>query len=464
MITTRDSIELAAAELEDIFECSFDEILVTDRNGVVVRINSECEKNYRLSVNEIVGMHVEDLQKKGVFYPSATLQVIESEKPIELIQKTNYGRYLHVRTRPVFDTAGTLVRVISYSRDITELTELKKKIEEMEGQLQSYKQIIEEPFELNGIVSRSSSMRTILDLIQKVSKVNSTILILGETGVGKSRMVKMIHQLSDRKDHVLNEINCAALPEHLIESELFGYESGAFTGASREGKKGLIELSDKGILFLDEVGELPYHLQGKLLQVIQEKKFRPVGGKSVISADIRIIAATNQNLEKMVAVGKFRKDLFYRLNVIPVHIPPLRERKEDILPLVYHFLEHYNQQYDRDVKLSPKVLEWFVENNWDGNIREVENMVERLVVTNEWVVTTKELPAEMRPSLHYIPGKTLKEILWDVEGSVIRELYEKHKSSYKVAKELGVSQSAAMRKINRYVKEEMSYKHGEKYS
>lgn len=464
MITNRDSIELAAAELEDVFKCSFDEIFVTDRDGMVVRVNSECEKNYRLSANEMVGMHVKDLQKMGVFYPSATLQVIESKQPVELIQKTKYGRYLHVRTRPVFDKEGYLIRVISYSRDITELTELKKKVEEMEEQLESYKKIIEEPFELNGFVSRSSSMRTILGLIQKVSKVNSTILILGETGVGKSRMVKMIHQLSDRRDHVLNEINCAALPEHLIESELFGYESGAFTGASREGKKGLIELSHKGILFLDEVGELPYHLQGKLLQVIQEKKFRPVGGKSVISADIRIIAATNQNLEQMVAAGKFRKDLFYRLNVIPINIPPLRERKEDILPLVYHFLEHFNQAYERDVKFSPQVLEWFTENKWEGNIREVENMVERLVVTNESVVTTKDLPLEGRQALHYTPGKTLKEILWDVEESVIMELYEKYKSSYKVAKELGVSQSAAIRKISRYVNGEWRNKHGEKYS
>lgn len=451
MIIKKEQLELVNAELEDIFESSFDEILVTNENGIVVRINSACEKNYNLPAKTLIGMHVSDLQKKGIFYPSATLQVINNKIPIELLQRTKSGRYLHVRARPIFDKEGSLIRVISYSRDLTELIQLKKKLEEMESQIEDYQNEIVEPLELDGFVSKSYSMKSVLTLIQKVAKVNSTILIQGETGVGKSKIVKMIHQLSDRKENVLNEINCAALPESLIESELFGYTSGSFTGANREGKKGLIELSNKGILFLDEIAELPLHIQSKLLQVLQEKKFRPIGGKSAISVDVRIIAATNQCLEKMVEEGKFRKDLFYRLNVIPVYIPPLRERKEDIPLLVYHFLAQFNHQYNRNVEFSPSVLEIFLEQNWEGNIREIENMVERLVVTNEKVVTMKDLPAELRQTTIRSTGKNLQEILDDVEKSIVLDLYEKYHSSYKVAKELGISQSAAIRKIKKYI-------------
>lgn len=451
MTVNVEQLEHINAELEDIFENSFDEIFVTNEKGIVVRVNSACEKNYDIPIKSMIGMHVKDLLKKGIFYPSATLQVIEHKNPVELLQRTKSGRYLHVRTRPVFDKEGNLIRVISYSRDLTELMQLKKKIEEMEEQLESYQNEIDEPFELEGFVSKSNSMKSVMTLIHKIAKVNSTILIQGETGVGKSKMVKMIHQLSERNAQVLNEINCAALPESLIESELFGYESGSFTGANREGKKGLIELSNKGTLFLDEIAELPLHLQGKLLQVLQEKKFRPIGGKSVITVDIRVIAATNQNLEKMVGEGKFRKDLFYRLNVIPVYIPPLRERKEDILPLVYHFLEQFNQQYNREVEFSPNVLEVFLEQTWEGNIREVENMVERLVVTNEHVVTVKDLSVNFRKATFQSSGKNLQEILDEVEMAIVLDVYKKYRSSYKVAKKLGISQSAATRKIKKYI-------------
>ncbi|MGM7634113.1 sigma-54 interaction domain-containing protein [Bacillus sp. Hm123] len=451
MTTSHDSVR---EELFDIFESSFDEILVTDAQGYVTRVNSTCQKNYQLSADDLVGKHVKELEKMGFFYPSVTPQVIEKKQPIELFQVSNSGRYYHVRTRPVFNLDGSLKSVISYSRDLTEIIQLRNKIEEMEDQLATYKRELSEPLEVEGLISKSEQMGKVMMLARKIAKVNSTVLLLGETGVGKSRIVRSIHQLSDRKDQVLNEINCAALPEQLIESELFGYEGGTFTGAFREGKKGLIELSNNGILFLDEVGELPLTAQGKLLHVLQDKQIRPVGASQPITLNLRIIAATNKDLKKMAEQGSFRRDLYYRLNVVPIHIPPLRERKEDIIPLTYHFLDYFNELYNSHVHFSPKVLNAFLNYEWRGNIRELENMVERLVVTNDEVVTLNDLPLEMGQQELTEKGTTLPEILEEVERKMVVEAYGKCSSTYKIAKALGISQSSAARKVKKYVEDE----------
>ncbi len=438
-------------DLKDIFEYAFDEIFVTDDKGIVVRVNSACEQHYQRKAKDFVGKHVKDLQKEGIFYPSATLEVIEKKKPVELVQRTKSGRYLHVRARPVLNEFGELKRVISYSRDLTELYELRQKVEEISDQLKSYKKELQETFVYEGLIFKSKVMKKLFVTLEKVAKVNSTVLVLGETGVGKSRIVRLIHEWSPRQNEAFYEINCAAIPHSLIESELFGYEGGAFTGAERTGKKGIIELANHGTLFLDEIGELPLDLQAKLLQVLQEKKFRSVGGRDLKHVDVRIIAATNRNLEEMVANGTFRKDLFYRLNVIPIQIPPLRERTEDILPLVYHFLDHFNEQYGRNVQFSPSVLSRFIQHIWDGNIREVENVVERLVITGEDVITEEDLPLSMQQASLEQEGKSLYEMLEEVEKNIILKAYKKCKSSYKVAELLKISQSSATRKIKKYV-------------
>ncbi|KAB7706987.1 AAA domain-containing protein [Bacillus aerolatus] len=440
-------------ELFDIFESSFDEILVTNASGIVIRVNATCRKNYEQIADGLIGKHVKDLEKMGIFYPSATLKVIESLQPIELFQTSNTGRYYHVRTKPVFHSDGSLKSVISYSRDLTEMMQLRKKIEEMEDELATYKKELKEPFEFDGLISKSEQMGKIMLLVRKIAKVNSTVLLLGETGVGKSKIVRSIHQLSERRDHPLHDINCAALPEQLIESELFGYEGGTFTGAFREGKKGLIELSNHGTLFLDEVGELPLAAQGKLLHVLQEKQIRPIGGRQPISLNLRIIAATNKDLKKMVDRGSFRRDLYYRLNVVPIQIPPLRERKEDIIPLTYHFLDYFNQLYETKVRFSPQVLHAFLDFEWKGNIRELENMVERLVVTGDEIVTWNDLPAELFQQELTEKGTTLPEIIEEVERKLIVQTYSQEKSTYKLAKILGISQSTAARKVRKYIGE-----------
>ena len=378
--------ERVLMDLQDVFEYAFDEIFVTDDKGIVVRVNSMCERHYQLSAKELVGKHVKELQKEGIFYPSATLEVIEKKRPVELVQTTKSGEYLHVRTRPVFDDEGNLRRVISYSRDLTELYQLRQKVEEMDNQLKTYKKELRETYEHEGLIFKSIAMQKIIETIKKVSVVDSTVLVLGETGVGKSRLVRHLHEVSHRKNESFYEINCAALPTNLIESELFGYSGGSFTGANREGKKGLLESAHKGTLFLDEIGEMPLEIQAKLLQVLQEKTFRPIGGRELKKVDVRIVAATNRDLSTMVKQGTFRKDLYYRLNVIPISIPPLRERTEDILPLIYHYLQHFNKKYGRDVKLAPSTLQMFVGYPWEGNNREIENVIERIVITADDVV------------------------------------------------------------------------------
>ncbi|MGE6346401.1 sigma-54 interaction domain-containing protein [Bacillus mycoides] len=441
-------------DLQDVFEYAFDEIFVTDDKGIVVRVNSMCERHYQLSAKELVGKHVQELQKEGIFYPSATLEVIEKKRPVELVQTTKSGEYLHVRTRPVFDDEGNLRRVISYSRDLTELYQLRQKVEEMDNQLKTYKKELRETYEHEGLIFKSIAMQKIIETIKKVSVVDSTVLVLGETGVGKSRLVRHLHEVSHRKNESFYEINCAALPTNLIESELFGYSGGSFTGANREGKKGLLESAHKGTLFLDEIGEMPLEIQAKLLQVLQEKTFRPIGGRELKKVDVRIVAATNRDLSMMVKQGTFRKDLYYRLNVIPISIPPLRERTEDILPLIYHYLQHFNKKYGRDVKLAPSTLQMFVGYPWEGNNREIENVIERIVITADDFVTVEDLPLSMQETTVEQSGQSLYRMLEEVERNIILKAYKTYGSSYKVAEFLQISQSAATRKIKKFIEEE----------
>ncbi|QWG61834.1 sigma-54 interaction domain-containing protein [Bacillus mycoides] len=446
--------ERVLMDLQDVFEYAFDEIFVTDDKGIVVRVNSMCERHYQLSAKELVGKHVKELQKEGIFYPSATLEVIEKKRPVELVQTTKSGEYLHVRTRPVFDDEGNLRRVISYSRDLTELYQLRQKVEEMDNQLKTYKKELRETYEYEGLIFKSIAMQKIIETIKKVSVVDSTVLVLGETGVGKSRLVRHLHEVSHRKNESFYEINCAALPTNLIESELFGYSGGSFTGANREGKKGLLESAHKGTLFLDEIGEMPLEIQAKLLQVLQEKTFRPIGGRELKKVDVRIVAATNRDLSTMVKQGTFRKDLYYRLNVIPISIPPLRERTEDILPLIYHYLQHFNKKYGRDVKLAPSTLQMFVGYPWEGNNREIENVIERIVITADDFVTVEDLPLSMQEATVEQSGQSLYRMLEEVERNIILKAYKTYGSSYKVAEFLQISQSAATRKIKKFIEEE----------
>lgn len=249
---------------------------------------------------------------------------------------------------------------------------------------------------IDNMVVKSPAMKKILSLALHIAKFDSTVLIQGESGVGKGVVSKLIHVNSHRRNKSFIKIDCSSIPENLLESELFGYVRGAFTGADKDGKIGLIELANEGTLFLDEIGELPLNLQVKLLRVIQDKEFYKIGGKKPIPVDIRIIAATNKILKNMVEHKQFRKDLYYRLNVLPINIPPLRERKEDIRPLIIYKLESFNKKYVLEKSIEPEALKYLLDYYWPGNVRELENIVERIIITSkERIICLEDLPFEI---------------------------------------------------------------------
>lgn len=449
------------AELKSVFAAAYDEIFVTDGEGYTVRVNGACERNYGLTAEQMVGKHVTELVAQGIFSPSATLDVIKQRKQINLVQQTQNGRRLLVTATPVFTQDGQLIRVVSNSRDITELLNLREQLDQLQERVETYEETLQLREEASGIklTVRSSSMLAVLSKIEKVAKVDSTVLLLGESGVGKTHLARYLHNMSPRKQEPFLSVNCSALPESLIESELFGYERGAFSGAHEKGKKGLFEAANGGTLFLDEIGELPLSMQAKLLNVLQEKQFFRIGGTTPIQVDVRIVAATNQDLKKKVEEKTFRNDLYYRLNVIPITIPPLRERQEDIVPLAIRFLEEFKETYGIEKKLSYTAAEELRRAQWPGNIRELRNFLERIVVTaDEDVITAEHITRALYDDEEALPpepeeGMTLKDQLERYEGQIIRRAYEECGSTYKLAEMLGISQSSAMRKVNKYVKE-----------
>jgi len=448
-------------ELETILRYSYDEIYVTDGNGITLRA-SESSTYYGVNEEEIIGKHFSELEQKKLFSPSVARMVLKEKRRVTLAQTTKTGKRLIVTGNPVFDSDGNIYRIVFNSRDITELMNLQQRLQEVEQLVDSYRYMISElkkrRSEENNIVFNSKHMQKIFHTLEKISLFDITVLITGETGVGKSLIASKIHDLSTRQKGPFIAINCGAIPENLLETELFGYEHGAFTGAKKGGKKGLFELAESGTIFLDEIGDLPLSLQGKLLQVIQEKKYFRIGGTKLLPVDVRIIAATNKNLKKMVQQGLFREDLYYRLNVLPVHIPPLRERWDDIPPLIEFYLAKFNKQYQMGKFLSPKAMDILAQYSWPGNVRELENLIEHLVITSEKAeISPCDLPEylfeEHDQELYLnILGLNFKEAIAEVEKRLILGAYRKYGSSYGVANELGISQSTAIRKINKYLK------------
>jgi transcriptional regulator with PAS, ATPase and Fis domain len=315
-------------------------------------------------------------------------------------------------------------------------------------------------FSEDNLISRNENMNRIIDLINRISRTNANVVLTGETGVGKSMVANIIHQNSTRSDKPFVRIDCGTIPVNLIESELFGYEPGAFTGAGAKGKIGKIEVANGSTLFLDEISELSLEMQVRLLSAIQQKKIMRVGSIAPIDVDFRLITASNKDLKKEVEKGTFREDLYYRLNVIPIHLPPLRERVEDILPLTLNFLEKFNRLYDKKVVILREVIAIFEEEEWQGNIRQLENLVERLVIlSSDGIITPGDLFYGMDNCNTFSMGKpakkssNLKSAIEAYEEFLIRRSYEKNKTSIAVGNDLGISQTTAARKLRKYIPE-----------
>jgi len=446
-----------AMMLQHFINCSFDGIAVFDQEGNGVFINDSCTLMTGIPREDFIGKNLVNVLASGLISDSVALQVAKKKKTITKIINIK-GKDFLITGSPVRNEKGDVHYVILNVRDIAELNKLK--MDEILAIALRYKHAdtyndsmedreMNEKLYHKGIIAQSPAMKRIVRTITKLAKVQTTILLTGESGTGKEVLLKLIHEFSDRSSKPLIKINCAAIPNQLLESELFGYEKGAFTGADFRGKRGLFEEADGGTLFLDEIGDMSLDLQAKLLRVLQEFYITRVGGRTSLKVDVRIISATNKDLKKLVEENKFREDLYYRLNIIPIHIPPLRERMEDIGPLAHLFLNKINNKYKLNKKFSSGIIHVLESYQWPGNIREMEHMIERLAVTiDSEYISWNDLPFVQ-------DGKdnrrmSLKQILQEVEKEIILEKMKEHKTTRKAADILGISQSALVKKMQRF--------------
>lgn len=447
-------------ELEAIIESSYDVIYITDKNGVTLKTNSAIERITGIPKEYYVGKNVDALMKRGILKSSVTHKVLKQKRSVSTIQYNYSGKETLITGNPVMNDEGEIEKVVTNIRDLSELNELQTALKKANELNNSYKQEIEKlkssTKKEEDVIITNHQMKLIYEMAERIADVDATVLILGETGVGKDVLAKFIYSKSTRaKQGNFIKLNCGAIPSNLLESELFGYESGAFTGANAKGKPGMFELADNGILFLDEVGELSFELQVKLLRTLQEKEIRRVGATKTKKVNVRIIAATNRNLKEMVLNGKFREDLYYRLNVIPISIPSLKERRDDILPLIQLFLTQINHRYKKDKRIDVKLNDFFYRYNWPGNVRELSNLIERLVLTTqEQEIKIQDLPLEYRESknssLAFTELMTLKEAVELAEEKVLSLAVQACKTTYEIADALNTSQPTIVRKLKKY--------------
>lgn len=444
---------LTIDELLPILDSISDAVFIDSSDGHSLWCNKACKELYEVVPEDIHGLHVTALEDRGIFTPSVARAVMEQKKEITIIHENKNGKKLLSTGIPIFDSFGKIGKIITTSRDITELTNLQNRLESMEQTLKQIKSL--ETLQSNDIIAASRSMYNVLQLAKRLAIVDSTVLITGESGVGKGVIAKLLHENGSRKTGPFITVNCGAIPEALIESELFGYERGAFTGSRAEGKKGLFEVAQNGTIFLDEISELPINLQVKLLQVIQDRQFTRVGGIKPIPVDVRIVSATNKELLHLVQESKFREDLYYRLNVVPITVPPLRERKEDILPLIEINLQKNNSKLHENKQLDPAALDVLLRYNWPGNIRELQNIVERLILTTrDDLITIDNLPIFIKEYAESQPvaseGLSLTASMERAEREVLSHAMAKYRSTRAIARALEVSQPTIVRKLQKY--------------
>lgn len=451
--TNAKQLGLKSEDLIPILDSIRDCIFIDNADGYALWINSAGEELYRIKKEEIIGKHCTYLEHQGIFSPSVVKRVMKEKKEVSILHQNRDGKRLLTTGIPIFDEKGELSKIITTSHDITELTELQNQLEDMQSELSDLKA----GDTYYDIIANSPAMFSVIQIVERLAHVDTTILLTGESGSGKGVIAKLLHRIGNRKEHPFVSINCGAIPENLLESELFGYESGAFTGSRKEGKKGLFEAAQGGTIFLDEISELPLNLQVKILQAIQEKEICRVGGLIGIPVDVRIISATNQNLTQMVDQGRFRQDLFYRLNVVPIAIPPLRDRPEDIVPMIRIFLQNNNRKFGTSKTMDADAMSAMLKYSWPGNVRELENIIERLVITaKDKNIGLKDLPSYIFDStkstgvINIGERENLQETLREVERQILTAAQNKYGTTREIAKALGISQPSVVRKLAKH--------------
>ena len=454
-------------ELKELLNYYYGNIFVVDGKGKIIYANASAAESVGSTIDDITGKNCQEMEMEGYYDKSVALDAIRKKKRVLSVYKTRIGLNVVCSANPILDECGNVTRVVVFSQDEALMREIMNDVEEERKKNISIQQTlsyIQEKMACQNIVSSSPEMERLFKMLLNVARTDTTVTIYGESGTGKEVLANFVHQNSMRSNKPFIPINCAAIPAELMEAEFFGYEKGSFTGANREGKAGLFEMADHGTIFLDELGEMPLSLQSKLLRVLESGEVKRIGSSKTIKTDVRIIAATNRNLTKMVDEKTFREDLYYRLNVIPVNIPPLRERPEDIEALSEHFLNEFNRKYGRNVEISGDVLNKFKKYSWPGNIRELKNEIERYVVTEGQVSSV--LNDNIRHSMTDVNIKftnsnisknitvkniPLKEVMDRYEIEYIRHVIDDCEGVMtEAAKRLGIHRSALYKKIDKF--------------
>lgn len=449
-------------------------IFLSNRQGITLRVNKAYEALTGVARERLEGFHVLELQEQGIFNKVLNPLIVKTGKPASIVQEFDRGRRtLHLQAYPIFDSQGEVCLVATFARDVTAIEQLQRQIDQQAHLIRQYQDRVATMLgaqkHVEGVFA-SPPMQLLLDTMLRIAATDATVLLLGETGTGKDVLARIIHASSPRKDAVFIKVDCSSISAQLIESELFGYAKGAFTGANAQGKAGYFESADGGTLFLDEIGELPLPMQSRLLRVLQDQEIVRVGSPRAQKVDVRIIAATNRDLSADIEAGKFRQDLFYRLDVAKLIMPPLRERLEDISLLTQHFLDKYNAKYKRSVRLSPRSFKALSYYSWPGNVRELQNMVQHLVITHDnTVVEPQSLPGRVRGCLTdkedlieaeaVAPGlpsspQPLKKVMAALEADLLEKAVQHYGSYTRAAEMFQINRSTLFRKLQRSRTEE----------
>ena len=443
-------------QLTAIVDSVYDGLYITDGNADTILINKTYQTISGLSPEDVLGKNMREMVAAGMIDQSGSLIALETGTIVTLEQTFHNGTQALITSTPYFNEQGEISMVITVVRDMTELYELQEKYRESEERRQAEMRFFHRQQEApSGLIAEDPLTLETLQQAKKVAALDATVLLQGETGVGKEQLARFIYEHSSRADQSFISINCGAIPPSLIESELFGYERGAFTGANKEGKMGIFESAHHGTVFLDEIGDLPLDLQVHLLRVLQEMQVKRVGGVRAIPVDVRIIAATNRNLAEMVRNKTFREDLYYRLCVVPINLPPLRERKGDIRPLVYAFMDEMNKKYGLKKSFTAPAMDCMQQYGWPGNVRELKNVVEQAVIlSNGSNILPSDLPIPHFSDVSFEESQPdqidLKRKVAEFEYQYMLKAYKKYGNVRAAAASLGMNDATFVRKRQRY--------------